>query len=42
MYTAHSIGKALFSFGKKAHFSGIGRVIIPPKIKAIVGLAWAV
>ena len=41
-YTAYSIGTALFSFGKKATFYSIGKVFIPPKIEALVGLVWAV
>ena len=41
-YTAHSIGIALFSFGKKAPLKDIGKVFIPHKIKALVGLVWAV
>lgn len=41
-YTAHSIGIALFSFGKKTPLKDIGKVFIPPKIKALVGLVWAV
>ena len=36
-YTAHSIGIALFSFGKNTPFNSIGKVFIPPKIEAIVG-----
>ncbi len=40
--TAHSIGKALFSFGKNTPLQGIGRVIIPPKIEALVGPVWAI
>ena len=42
MCTAHSIGIALFSFGKKTPLKDIGKVFIPPKIKALVGLVWAV
>ncbi len=41
-YTAHSIGIALFSFGKKAPLKDTGKVFIPHKIKALVGLVWAV
>lgn len=41
-YTAHSIGIALFSFGKKTPLKDIGKVFIPPKIEAIVGLVWAI
>lgn len=41
-YTAYSIGTALFSFGKKATFYSIGKVFIPPKIEALVGLVLAV
>ena len=41
-YTAHSIGIALFSFGKKTTLKDIGKVFIPPKIEALVGLVWAV
>ena len=41
-YTAHSIGIALFSFGKKTPLKDIGKVFIPPRIRAVVGLVWAV
>lgn len=41
-YTAHSIGIALFSFGKKTPLKDIGKVFIPPRIGAVVGLVWAV
>lgn len=41
-YTAHSIGIALFPFGKKTPLKDIGKVFIPPKIKALVGLVWAI